>query len=196
MIVGLGNPGRRYERTPHNAGFAVVDTLAGRMGAALRKSWRFNAVIGEGRSGGEKIILVQPRTFMNLSGNAVAAIARRKGVAPGDIMVILDDAALPEGEIRVRGRGSSGGHKGLQSIMDCLGSQEMTRIRIGIGRGPDDRPLVDHVLTRLSDSDWAVFRPVFDLAADAAAHVLEHGLDSAMNKYNGKPGIKGETPLK
>ena len=154
MIVGLGNPGKRYARTPHNAGFAVIDALAGRMRLALRKSWRFDSVIGEGILGEEKVILVQPQKFMNLSGTAVAAIARRKGVAPGDILVILDDAALPEGELRIRGRGSSGGHKGLQSIMDCLGSQEMIRIRIGIGRGLDDRSLKDHVLTRLSDAEF------------------------------------------
>lgn len=196
MIVGLGNPGKRYARTPHNAGFAVIEALAGRMRLALRKSWRFDSVIGEGILGEEKVILVQPQKFMNLSGTAVAAIARRKGVAPGDILVILDDAALPEGELRIRGRGSSGGHKGLQSIMDCLGSQEMIRIRIGIGRGLDDRSLKDHVLTRLSDAEWRFFLPVFDLAADAVIHVLEHGVDSAMNKYNGKQEKAGESQMK
>ena len=185
MIVGLGNPGNRYERTPHNVGFAVVETIADRIGVALRKSWRFEAIVGEGRLGEEKIVLVQPQTFMNLSGKAVAAIARKKGVAPADMLIVLDDAALPEGELRVRSRGSSGGHKGLQSIIDCLGSQDMGRIRIGIGRGTNDRSLVDHVLSRIPEAEWRKFRTVFELASDATLHVLEHGIDSAMNKYNG-----------
>lgn len=189
MIVGLGNPGKRYDRTPHNVGFAVVEMLADRIGVALRKSWRFEAIIGEGRLGEEKIILVQPQTFMNLSGKAVASIARRKGVAPDDMLIIMDDAALPQGDIRVRGRGSSGGHKGLQSIIDCLGSQEMIRIRIGIGRGTNDASLVDHVLARLSDTEWRRFGTVFDVASNATLHVMEHGIDSAMNKYNGISAI-------
>ena len=163
----------------------MVEMLAERTGIALRKSWRFEAIIGEGRLGEEKIILVQPQTFMNLSGKAVASIAHRKGVVPADMLIILDDAALPVGEIRIRGRGSSGGHKGLQSIVDCLGSQEMIRIRIGIGRGADDRSLVDHVLSRLSEAEWRSFRTVFELASDAALHIMERGIDSAMNTYNG-----------
>lgn len=182
-IVGLGNPGREYERTPHNAGFDVVDRLAGSWSVAFKRSFRFPARLAEHRMDGERILLVKPMTFMNRSGQAVGPIARKHGVEVRDVLVVVDDADLPLGKIRIRAQGSAGGHNGLKSVMAALGSDAYPRIRIGIGRGGGD--LKPYVLNRLPPEDQQVLDDALDRAAAAAEHWIGNPVALTMNVYNG-----------
>lgn len=183
IIVGLGNPGRRYAGTRHNAGFMVVDRLAGKLGIKLSRSIRFSAQMGEAE--GRGLLLFKPMTFMNNSGVPVGRLARRKGAEACDLVVVLDDADLPVGRLKVSARGSSGGHRGLQSVIDAVGSGEFARIRVGIGRDDDDG-LVDHVLSPFLPSESKLIELVMDVAADAVECVADSGVDTAMNRFNGK----------
>jgi len=180
MIVGLGNPGRAYAHTRHNVGFDILDIFAkrrnvrilGRQGRALTGSFELC---------GEQILLVKPQTFMNDSGQAIGELARRHKLSPDDVLVIYDDLDLPLGKIRVRMRGSSGGHKGMKSIIAHLHSEDFLRIRIGIGRGGD---AIDHVLSRFNRKDRATIDVTLQQAADALDMILEEGIDAAMNRFN------------
>jgi peptidyl-tRNA hydrolase, PTH1 family len=185
LIVGLGNPGREYDGTRHNAGFDVLDELARRWGAELRKSWRFPVKFAEVRAGGGKVGLAKPQTFMNRSGDAVAPLVRRKGVATGDLIVIVDDVDLELGRLRVRGKGSAGGHNGLKSLIDRLGTEEFTRVRVGVGRGPADRDMVGHVLGKFAPDERATAGDAIRRAADAVEFLLEQGVEPTMNRFNG-----------
>lgn len=181
LIVGLGNPGRRYAHTRHNVGFDVIDMLAKQNHIrVLRRA--SHAVIGQGTIAGEEVILAKPQTFMNLSGSSVADIARKLHIKPEDIIVIYDEAALPVGKIRIRPGGSAGGHNGMKSIIHHLRTQEFPRIRIGIGamRGNN----VDYVLSRFSRADAAVVRDAMIDAANALEAIFRDGIEPAMNKYN------------
>ena len=186
VIVGLGNPGKEYARTPHNAGFLVTDELAGRWGASLRRSLRFPARLAKARRGEENLLLAQPQTYMNLSGGAVSAIAARHGIAPEDVLVVLDDADLPLGQIRIRKAGSAGGHKGLQSILQALRTDGVPRVRVGIGRGSGGVELVTHVLEPLRGGEWESLRAAVRRAADAIEAILDRGVDRAMNEFNAR----------
>lgn len=191
LIVGLGNPGKEYQETRHNVGFRVVELLAQRHGIELRRQ-RHQAVFGEGRIAGVSVLLAKPLTYMNLSGAAVAALARYHNVTPADILVICDDVALPVGRLRLRGQGSAGGHNGLRSIIDALGTTRFPRLRIGVG-APDGRPLVDHVLGRFDRAEAEAIAVTLAEAADAVETFLRDGLEAAMNRYNaGEP--KREQP--
>lgn len=186
MIVGLGNPGRQYAGTPHNAGFDALDGLAGRLNAEFRRSLRFTARVAKAEAAGERVWLVKPETFMNRSGVTAAAILRCNGLGASDMIVISDDADLELGVLRVRRKGSSGGHRGLESIRELVGSTDFARVRIGIGRGEGDADLVRHVLKPLAgEGEREVLAKAVARAADAVLCMLEEGIDASMNRYNG-----------
>ena len=192
VIVGLGNPGKEYERTPHNAGFAVLDEMARRLACEFRRSWLSSTRTARGAHGGEDLLLVKPQTYMNRSGSAVSAILGRRGAAAADLIVAVDDADLPMGQIRVRKKGSAGGHKGLKSIIDALQTEEFPRVRVGVGRGRDGGELTGHVLGPLRGEAWDAMKDAADRAAEAVFCVLDHGVDEAMNRFNAK-GTKPAT---
>ncbi len=185
VLVGLGNPGRQYAHTPHNAGFRVVEEVARRQGDSLRESRRFEACIAKTDVEGRRTMLVQPLTYMNASGSAVAAILSCNGASPSDMIVVLDDADLEAGLLRIRKRGGSGGHRGLQSILEAVGTDEFVRVRVGIGRDPRVENLADHVLRPLVGEAKDVFDRTVARAADAVACILREGADMAMNRFNG-----------
>jgi len=180
MIVGLGNPGREYAHTRHNVGFDILDLLAKQRHVRIlgRQS---RALVGSFDLCGEQILLVKPQTFMNESGQAVGGIARKHNLGPDDILVIYDDLDLPLGKIRIRMRGSSGGHKGMKSIISHLHSEDFPRIRIGIGRSGE---AIDHVLSRFNRKDRAIMDVTLAQAAAALDMILEEGIEAAMNLYN------------
>jgi len=185
MVIGLGNPGKRYKGTPHNVGYDTVDRLAGTLAAGLRKSLRFRSRIGRGRLEGEAVLLVKPETYMNRSGVAVQAVMHYYRVELDDVVVVLDDADLELGRIRVKGRGSSGGHRGLQSVIDQVKSTAFTRVRIGVGRRGEHADLVGHVLSPFSGEDAETAGQAVTRAAQAVCCVLEKGVNEAMNRFNG-----------
>lgn len=184
VVVGLGNPGKAYERTRHNVGFEVVDELAGRLGVSFRRGWLTKLLQAKVRLAGEEVLLVKPQTFMNLSGSAVASLVRRRQMEPGDLIVVLDDVELPLGQIRIRKKGGAGGHKGLQSVIQSIGTEEFVRVRLGIGPRPAGEELVEHVLTRFNATEWKEVKAAAIKAADAVEKVLEAGPDRAMNEFN------------
>ncbi len=185
LVVGLGNPGRKYEQTRHNIGFEVLDEVARRVGAGFRRSWRFPADLAEATWEGQKILLVRPRTYMNASGEAVGPLARKKGVSAGDVVVVVDDVELDCGRLRLRAGGSAGGHNGLKSLIEHLGSEAFPRVRVGVGRMPAGGNLVEHVLARFPPGERPVMQEAVQRAAEAALAVLREGLDKAQNKFNG-----------
>lgn len=192
VIVGLGNPGDAYERTPHNAGFLVVERLAARLGGSFRASKRFRARVAEGCFGGEELLLVEPQTFMNSSGEAVGAILAYRKLTPAELMVVVDDADLPLGALRLRKNGRSGGHRGLDSIITVLGTGEFSRLRIGIGRGRHGADLIRHVLKAFSDEEWGIAEKSIESAAEAVLCWVEHGADAAMNRFNTRQSAPAE----
>ncbi len=181
VIVGLGNPGRKYSDTRHNIGFRVLEEIARRSSIEKEES-RFDAIIGHIRIGGEKVFLVKPLTYMNLSGKAVQPLMRWFKLDLSDLIVIYDDMDLPPGTLRLRAQGGSGGHKGMASIIERLGSQEFARIRIGIGR-PDDEA-IDWVLGKFSPTEQKLMEEVIGQAAAAVECWVKQGIERAMNEYN------------
>jgi PTH1 family peptidyl-tRNA hydrolase len=192
LVVGLGNPGKKYARTPHNAGFMVIDELASRLSCTLRRSLRCRAQIGRVTRPEGGLLLAKPETYMNNSGEAVAAILGYYRIEPTDMIVVLDDADLEIGRIRVRAKGSSGGHRGLDSVIGAAGTNEFARVRIGIGRNRE-KDLVDHVLTPVSAEEMDRWRQSAKLAADAVWCALERGAAEAMNRFNGVKTAAQET---
>lgn len=184
IIVGLGNPESRYQRTRHNVGFEVVDRLAGRWTGT--PFWRhdFHALILEWRRDNEPIVLVKPQTYMNRSGLAVAELVQFYQLPLHNLLVICDDRNLPLGQLRLRGQGSHGGHKGLLDIQQRLGTTHYPRLRIGIGAPPPYQDAADFVLETFRPEERAVIEPALDRAADAVLVWLERGLASAMNQFN------------
>lgn len=184
LVVGLGNPGERYRRTRHNAGFMVVDVLAARAGVTRGRD-EDDAWVAEGEVGGEPALLVKPLTFMNRSGVAVERLLARHSLGPSDIIAVVDDVALELGTLRIRERGSHGGHNGLRSMIDLLGTDEFPRVRVGIRKGdlPDD--LASYVLAEFPPEDVLVVQEVVGWAADAVACLVKEGAEEAMNRYNG-----------
>jgi PTH1 family peptidyl-tRNA hydrolase len=185
LIVGLGNPGAEYARTRHNAGFLVVELLAERWRARWTAERKFQARVARAERGETRVWLCQPQTFMNASGEAVAALARFYQVTPDGMLVIVDDADLPLGEIRLRPGGSSGGHHGLESLEQHLGTRKFARLRIGIGRQAGAREITGHVLSRFSAAETETMDKVLRAAADQAECWLEAGVQKAMNDFNG-----------
>ena len=184
LIVGLGNPGKEYRDTRHNVGFGVVEELAARGHAALRRSWRFPARVARSSLEGEDVLLVHPQTFMNHSGQAVGPLLRRKGLKPADLIVVLDDVELKLGQMRIRKKGSAGGHKGLDSVIRALGTEDFTRVRVGIGPRPPGEDLVGHVLTPFTAQEREEIADAVKKAADAVAAIVRDGADRAMNDFN------------
>ena len=189
IIAGLGNPTREYEKTRHNVGFDTIDVLADRLNTSVDEK-KFKGLYGRGIIAGEKVILLKPQTFMNLSGESVRAAADFYKVDPEDILVIYDDISLEPGQLRLRGKGSAGGHNGIKNIIAHLGTQEFPRIKVGVGDKPKGMDLADYVLGHFSKEDQAKMDEAFKDAADAAEMILDKGMDAAMNHYNMKK--KGE----
>jgi len=185
IVVGLGNPGRQYVGTPHNAGFGVVDALSRVLNCPLRGSLRLKAHAGRTVADGMPVLLMKPNTFMNRSGESVALALRKQGAGPEDLVVVVDDADLPVGRLRVRAGGSSGGHRGLVSIAECLGTEGFARVRVGVGRGEGGRDLVEHVLGRLPPEDQTRLEAGIERAAEAVQCCLREGVNAAMNAFNG-----------
>lgn len=188
LIVGLGNPGRRFERTPHNVGFDVVDLLAQRHGGQWSLAARFEAAVADVSIFGHRTTLLKPLTYMNLSGRAIQAWRSKNGGEPGEILVICDDVNLLWGQLRLRPSGSHGGHKGLLSVIHALGTLDFPRLRIGV-RPPEPvgENLVDYVLRPFAPDVWESIRLAEEQAADAVEVVLERGLAAAMNRFNRRP---------
>ena len=184
LVVGLGNPGREYDKTRHNVGFEVLDELVCRTGVTLRRGWSVPAWTGKAEIEGQNVLLVKPRTFINRSGQAVAAATRKRGLDPADVIVVLDDLELPRGQIRIRKRGGAGGHKGLRSVIEALGTEDFTRVRVGVGPRPVGEDLVEHVLARFTAEERREVDKAVEVAADAVTAVLRDGVEKAMNEFN------------
>ncbi len=186
LVVGLGNPGKEYRYTRHNAGFLCMDTICDKYGAGTDRS-KFKALVGEATIAGARVLLMRPQTFMNASGEAVAAAANFYHIAPANIIVISDDVNLAVGGIRVRGKGSDGGQRGLRSIMDELGRDDFPRIRIGVGQKPHpDYNMADWVLSTFAPSELDKIRELFPLACTGLEHLIRGQLDAAMQACNRK----------
>jgi len=185
LIVGLGNPGREYRDTRHNVGFMVVDEIAKRhdLAMAMAPSQVPDAFIAK-KFGAEPLLIAKPLTFMNRSGEAVAALTRYYGIELDDLLVVVDEVALPFGRLRARARGSAGGHNGLKSCIERLGTTEFPRLRLGVGRGDARRDLADHVLSKFEPDEQAGLGEFIARAADAAEMFAVEGIAKVMNTYN------------
>ena len=185
LIVGLGNPGKQYDMTRHNIGFHTIDYIADKYGAKLTKL-KFKAVYGEATISGEKVYLVKPQTYMNLSGDSVGEMAQFYKIPPENIIVINDDISLDVGRIRVRPKGSAGGHNGIKSIIAHLGTQEFPRVKVGVGEKPARMDLADYVLGHFSKEEQATMDDAVKEAADAVCEIVNVGIAQAMNDHNRK----------
>ncbi|MGB3295760.1 MAG: aminoacyl-tRNA hydrolase [Phormidesmis sp.] len=191
LIVGLGNPGAKYDRTRHNIGFEIVDAIAKSYpDVALSENKRFQGMTGEFRTGAERTVLLKPTTFMNNSGQSVRAVLDWYKLAPESVLVVYDDMDLPTGKLRLRLSGSAGGHNGMKSIIAHLGTKEFPRLRIGIGSTDKteagDHAVISHVLGRFAPEDRKIIDAVIPMAVDAIDLSLRKGVERAMNLYNGR----------
>ena len=183
LIVGLGNPGKDYAGSRHNLGFQVVEALSKQINAARPKQKHWS-LIADTAYKSRKVMLAQPLTYVNLSGRAVKELVRYYRVDIGRLLVIYDDLDLPAGVIRLRGRGGSAGHRGIQSIIDALGTSEFPRLRIGIGRAPEGLEPADYVLIPVEGQDKTLLEQAVERSANATLLFVERGLEAAMNIYN------------
>ncbi len=185
IIVGLGNPTLKYSKTRHNVGFETIDVLSKKHKIKVKKN-QFKALIGEGFINDEKVILVKPMTYMNNSGEAVKEIVDYYKVNPNeDLIVISDDLNLDVGVLRLRSKGSAGGHNGLKSIIKCVGTETFDRVRIGVGKVPANRDVITHVLSRFGKEDRKIVKESFIVSAQAIECVITDGMEKAMSKFNG-----------
>jgi len=184
LIVGLGNPGRDYARHRHNMGFRVVDALARAHGLAFARKKGAKARVAEGRIAGRDVVLAKPQTFMNLSGKAVARLSRLYDIPPDRILVIYDDLDLPLGRLRLRSEGGAGGHKGLRSIIDLLGTRSFPRLRVGIDRPPGNMDAADYVLQPFDQEQQSLVEPIVERAMAAVLCWLDEGIALAMDRFN------------
>lgn len=187
MIVGLGNPGRRYTQTRHNLGFLVADRLAAALHTAFDRE-KHQGLMAAAQYSGEKVLLIKPQTYMNRSGDCVAAAARNKIVDPADLLVIVDDVNLPLGRIRLRAGGSAGGHNGLKSLIERLGSDAFHRLRLGVGSQTSADDLADYVLSGFRPDERPVVEAMLARAEEAALYWLSEGMERAMNVFNKDAG--------
>ncbi|ALS24793.1 MULTISPECIES: aminoacyl-tRNA hydrolase [Paenibacillus] len=183
-FVGLGNPGRQYEMTRHNIGFMALDRFADKHGIQISQN-KCKGLMGEGMVAGEKVVLLKPQTYMNLSGESVRAFMDFYKASPDDLIVVYDDLDTPYGSIRLRYQGSAGGHNGIKSIIQHLGSQKFNRIRMGISRPAPGRDIADYVLSPFSKEEWQSMPQVLDRTCEAMEYVLEHTFEKTMAKFNG-----------
>lgn len=185
LIVGLGNPGKDYERTRHNAGFRAVDLLADKLGCKIDKG-KFQGLYGQTVYGGRKLYLLKPMTYMNLSGRSVLQLSAYFNIPPQRIIVMFDDISLEPGRLRVRPDGSAGGHNGIKSIIAEVGSQAFPRVKIGVGAKPHpDQDLADWVLSSFSAQEEKTLTGALERAADAALSIIDHGVPETANRFNG-----------
>ena len=186
LVVGLGNPGEKYAHTRHNIGFDVMDALADKYNISISEK-KHKALFGKGVIGGQKVVLAKPQTFMNLSGESVAELLHYYKLDPAEkLIVIFDDISLAPGHIRIRKKGSAGGHNGIKNIIATCGTQDFARIKVGVGEKPKGWDLVDHVLGRFDDKDRRLVELAIADAVDAAEMMLRGEVDQAMNDFNGK----------
>lgn len=188
IIVGLGNPGRKYRGTPHNLGFEVVDGLARRLGGSFAFKSREQAEVAEAVHGGEALILARPSTYMNLSGQAVRELMRNRPVELGDLLIIDDDVNLPMGRLRIRSGGSHGGHNGLRSVIECLGSEAFARLRIGVQPEGEIGDMARYVLSVPRPQARERLEAMVSIAADAAVSWIERGVEATAGEFNGYRG--------
>ena len=191
LIVGLGNPGAKYDRTRHNIGFEVIDALAKSFpGVSMADNKRFQGTAGEFRSAGDRIVLLKPTTYMNKSGQSVRAVLDWYKLEPTGVLVVYDDMDLPTGRLRLRLSGGAGGHNGMKSLISHLGTKEFPRLRVGIGAtdksGDRDGAVVSHVLGRFAPRDRKIVDAVIPMAVDAIDLSLRKGVERSMNLYNGR----------
>ncbi len=186
LIVGLGNPGGAYEKTRHNCGFRAMDLLERKLNCPINKG-KFQGLYGQCTYHGSKLLLLKPQTYMNLSGRSVVQLSAFFKIPPQQIIVLFDDISLAPGALRIRANGSAGGHNGIKSIIQELGSQDFPRVKIGVGAKPHpDYDLADWVLSAFSANEEAALAPALERAADAALCIIDHGTAEASNRYGGK----------
>lgn len=186
LIVGLGNPEPKYDRTRHNIGFEAIDVLARRSQISLSENRRFQALAGVGGSGSGKLCLLKPLTYMNRSGQAIRAATDWYKLPPESVLIIYDDLDLPVGRLRLRLSGSAGGHNGMKSAIAHLGTQNFPRLRIGIGKSDGDKDTVAHVLGKFSPQETVLMSEVLQLVVDAVEYSLKHGVEKTMSLYNSR----------
>ena len=185
LIVGLGNPGKDYQRTRHNAGFRAIDALADKLGCKIDRL-KFQGLYTQTVYGGKKLYLLKPQTYMNLSGRSVLQLSAYFNIPPQRIIVLFDDISLPPGRLRIRAEGSAGGHNGIKSIIAEVGSQDFPRVKIGVGAKPHpEQDLADWVLSTFSAQEEKALTSALDRAADAALTIIDKGVPEAANRYNG-----------
>ena len=185
MIVGLGNPGKEYTNTRHNCGFRAIDALADKLACKIDKS-KFQGLVGQTIYQGRKLYLLKPQTYMNLSGRSVLQLSVYYAIPPSRIIVLFDDISLEPGRLRVRSDGSAGGHNGIKSIIQELGSQDFPRVKIGVGSKPNpQQDLADWVLSGFNPSEQKALDAALPHAADAALCIIDHSVSEAANRYNG-----------
>ncbi len=183
-IVGLGNPGEKYEHTRHNVGYDVISIIAAKLDTPIKKL-KFQATIGETIYKGQKLVLIKPQTFMNLSGLTVQEAMSWYKLEPRDVLLLVDDIDLPFGQVRVRAKGGPGTHNGLRHIVQCTGSGDFPRVRVGMGAPPPEWDLADWVLSKFqTEEERKIAFDAYMTAADAALCWAEHGIDAAMNRFN------------
>ena len=185
LIVGLGNPEARYDGTRHNVGFDVIDLMADKFGIGL-DTVKHKGIYGKGKIEGQTVILLKPMTYMNLSGESVSQVAAYYKIAPEDIIVVYDDINLDVGRLRVRGKGSAGGHNGIKNIIAHLHTEDFPRVRVGIGKKPPKMDLADYVLSHFSDEEVKSMQEGYERASEAVLLMVNDDLERAMNDYNGK----------
>ncbi len=186
LIVGLGNPGREYEKSRHNCGWRALDLVAQKLGCRVDKG-KFQGLYGQTTYAGDKVFLLKPQTYMNLSGRSVLQLSAFFKIPPQRIIVLFDDISLEPGRLRLRKDGSAGGHNGIKSIIFELGSQDFPRVKIGVGGKPHpDYDLADWVLSGFSAQEEAALKPALERAADAALCIIDRGIAEASNRFSGK----------
>ena len=185
IIVGLGNPGKQYEHTRHNVGFEVIDRLAEKNDILMTER-KHRAFCGKGLIGGQKVMLLKPQTFMNLSGESVKSAVDFYQIGTDELIVVYDDVSLSPGQLRIRRAGSAGGHNGIKNIIAQLGTQEFPRVKVGVGEKPERMDLADYVLSHFSKGEWEMMEDAFKEAADAVEVMIADGVDAAMNRFNAK----------
>lgn len=183
MIVGLGNPGKQYEKTRHNIGFMIIDKLAQEMGTTVSKK-QSNALVEQGKIGNNKVLLVKPQTYMNLSGQAVQQLLNFYKEGISDLIVIYDDLDLELGKLRFRDKGSAGGHNGIKSMIQCLNSQDFPRLKVGIGRPPSFMQTADYVLGTFSKEEGPIIDDSMQKACEGIKVWMKEGINITMNKFN------------
>jgi len=195
IIIGLGNPTKQYQATRHNIGWDAITRISDDYRIPLNQV-KHKAICGMGYIEGEKVILAQPVTYMNLSGESVRELVDYYKVSPEDIIIIYDDINLDVGQLRIRKKGSAGGHNGIKSIISHLGTDEFPRIRIGVGEKPKDWDLADYVLSRFKDEEQEAIRQALKDTSDACRMIIASGMDAAMNRYNKKKETKEQAEKK